>query len=86
MLHPGGQAFLRFTVPEGARKLKLKLTGLRGGFAQIQRPDGSDFQLRSGAFRKKREKFPQAGEWTAVVVLPDISRRSRAWRFKAVVK
>ncbi len=85
-LVPGEVAFVRVTVPAGARKLKLRLRGLFGGFASVQKPNGSVSSLFPGSRKKRKIKFPQEGVWLIRIVNSPNSRRDRTYRFKAVIK
>ncbi len=82
----GDRAYHAFRVRTGEPVLKLKLTGLRGGFALVIRPDGSTFQLSPGSRNRARIVRPQAGEWRIAIVNGPTSVRSRSYRFKASLR
>ena len=83
---PGGDAWFEFDVAEGSRKLKLRLRGLREGFALVERPNGSTFNLFPGDRNRRNIRNPQAGTWRAIVKLPPNALRSRSFRFKFKTK
>lgn len=82
-LFPGEIVRYRFEVPDGRRRLKLRLFGQLTGRARVTSPDGLVIDLGGGRDRRQRIFEPAGGTWE-VEIENDLSF-PRRMRFKAQV-
>lgn len=82
-LFPGEIARYRFEVPDGRRRLKVRLFGRVTGRATVTGPDGTLVELGAGRGNKQRIFDPAGGTWE-VAIENDLTFPRRI-RFKAKV-